>query len=96
MLRNGVMPIPPVRNTAARVKSFWRIKSPDGPSIFTAVPNGIVATENTEYIYELNCMPSANDSLGLFFRGHDDRMHLCLRVESPMEYLSVDLGKLKP
>src|SRR5665213_571231 len=42
MLRNGVMPIPPPRNTAARAESFWRIKSPDGPSIFTAVPIGIV------------------------------------------------------
>ena len=41
-------------------------------------------------------MPSANDSLGLFFRGYDDRMHLCSGVESPMEYLSVDVSKLKP
>src|ERR1017187_2441120 len=42
MLRNGVMPIPPARNTAARVKPSGRVKSPDGPSIFTAAPSGIV------------------------------------------------------
>src|ERR1035441_2997776 len=42
MLRNGVMPIPPARNTAVRVTSLWRVRLPDGPSILTAEPSGIV------------------------------------------------------
>src|ERR1035441_8159168 len=42
MLRNGVMPIPPARNTAVRVTSLWRVRLPDGPSSLTAEPSGIV------------------------------------------------------
>ena len=40
MLRNGVIPIPPVRTTAGR--SAWcKRRSPNGPSTLTGVPRGI-------------------------------------------------------
>src|ERR1035437_9126322 len=41
MLRKGVMPIPPARNTGVLLTLLWRIRLPDGPSIFTAEPCGI-------------------------------------------------------
>src|SRR5438876_10986552 len=42
MLRNGVMPIPPVKKTASRVSLGWSVKFPKGPSILTGVPSGMV------------------------------------------------------
>src|SRR5437588_93001 len=42
MLRNGVMPIPPVKKTASRVSLVWSVKFPKGPSILTGVPSGMV------------------------------------------------------
>src|ERR1017187_93223 len=41
MLRNGVIPMPPHRNTAVRAASRGSVRSPAGPSICTAVPTGI-------------------------------------------------------
>src|SRR5690348_8224340 len=42
MLRNGVMPIPPARNTAGRCARLCNFKSPHGPSTSSTVPNGHV------------------------------------------------------
>src|SRR5579884_2442895 len=40
MLRNGVMPMPPARRTAARAELLCSTRLPNGPSIFTWLPTG--------------------------------------------------------
>src|ERR1039458_6996961 len=64
MLRNGVMPIPPARNTAARVKLSGRVKSPDGPSIFTVVPSGIVFNTRLNAVSRIRVATIRVSSLG--------------------------------
>src|SRR5258708_13675290 len=45
ILRNGVIPITPARNTADLAEFLWRVKEPVGESIFTAVPMGTFFSE---------------------------------------------------
>src|SRR5665213_3603798 len=58
------MPIPPARNTAARVKLSGRVKSPDGPSIFTAVPGGIVFNTRLNAVSRIRVATIRVSSLG--------------------------------
>src|SRR5215472_166424 len=41
MLRIGVMPIPPARNTAGRVNSLWKVNEPRGLLTLSSVPLGV-------------------------------------------------------
>src|SRR5437870_3893068 len=45
MLRKGVIPIPPARNTAGLDEFLCSVKEPIGESIFTSVPRGIFFSE---------------------------------------------------
>jgi hypothetical protein len=45
MLRKGVIPIPPARNTAGLNEFLWSVKDPIGESIFISVPRGIFFSE---------------------------------------------------
>ena len=68
MLENGVIPIPPARNTAGLAEFLCSVKEPIGASIFTAVPSGIFFSDRLNAVSRMrvaNISWSSNGALAM-------------------------------
>src|SRR5215467_12652688 len=66
MLENGVIPMPPARNTAGLAEFLCRVKEPIAESIFTTVPSGTFFNERLNAVSRIrvaNISSSSNGAL---------------------------------
>ena len=68
MLENGVIPIPPARNTAGLAEFLCSVKEPIAESMFTTVPSGIFFSERFNAVSRMrvaNLSWSSNGALAI-------------------------------
>src|SRR5215510_15247635 len=68
MLENGVIPIPPARNTAGLAEFLCSVKEPIAESIFTTVPSGTFVNERLNAVSRIrvaNISWSSNGALAM-------------------------------